>query len=339
MKQSMYPILMAALAAGFLGSRPAAGITQEGGPAAGRQDPAPPAARAGDAPGAEATHYRPAGPPDLVEAGPATLGVDEIIRGIAGNEAAWGGPKGWMVRYRHARERLNAPPGSLIEFPDHELVNARKGLWAFARVETSSLDSSHVVITRIYLWRDGKAIRKSLGVQDRSPPGEDVLAELSGYFWYNGAFFRDPWTDFPLPASVLEVRDAEAILPFLKAHEGSFRVRGELEVVGGVPCHVLEDPGKDVIWVAAKHGFMVARRIVFQPSGRRLYETKCSKFAEKAPGIWLPERVLMVTYPPDEGTPEAFRGLPMSVIINTLVEARFDVPDDLFKLPGDVVDK
>src|SRR3954467_15028365 len=75
----------------------------------------------------------------------ASLGIDGIIRGIEENQKAWKSQMSWMVRYTHMRERIQPPPGKMVEFPDVELVNARKGpaLYIFFSQPSSRPDSRH----------------------------------------------------------------------------------------------------------------------------------------------------------------------------------------------------
>ena len=70
----------------------------------------------------------------------------------------------------------------------------------------------------------------------------------------------------------------------------------ELEEVDEKPCHVLEWPEKDILYVDTEQGFNVRRRTLLQASGSMLGEFKASRFREYVCGIWLPERQISLAY-------------------------------------------
>jgi hypothetical protein len=275
------------------------------------------------------------------DAGPAKLGIDEIIRGIEANEKAWRGQKSWMVRYVHTRERIDPAPGMLVLYPDNRLTNARKGAWLFASEEQADGPAGTTITGRntwvlwkdgIYTERDQQNARIMDGKQVMADPGTLALQT----FYYPGALFRDFLSDtFAVPEAFFkESLEGALVLPrCLKADKAEYRIRKDLEVVDESPCHVIERAGKDVIWLDAQHGFNVRRRTFYWPSGGLGAEFKASGFAEKAPGIWLPARQVSIAFNPDTAPP-AYRGKVMFVLINRLEEAHFgDVPDSLFKIP------
>src|SRR5262245_19147610 len=273
-------------------------------------------------------------------AGPAKLGIDEIIQGIEANENAWRAQGSWMVRYTHSRERIDPEPGSLVLYPDNRLTNARKGRWLFAREEQDDGPRPTNISGRrtwvlwkdgIYIERDHQNARMMDGVQVMADPGALALQT----FYYPGALFRDFHSDtFAVPEAFFKESEAASVLPrCLKADKAEYRIRKDLEEVDGSPCHVFERAGKDVIWLDAEHGYNVRRRTLYWPSGAVCAEFKASGFAERAPGIWLPARQVSVAFNPDTAPP-AYRGKVMFVLINRLEEARFgDLPDSLFEVP------
>ena len=90
--------------------------------------------------------------------GPATLGLGDIIQGIAKNQELWRAQKGWVIRYTHSRERIDPPPGSLVLYGDNQVVNARKGPWAFLSEDQSmSGASGHAEGRRTWgLWKENQ---------------------------------------------------------------------------------------------------------------------------------------------------------------------------------------
>jgi hypothetical protein len=264
---------------------------------------------------------------------PARLGVAEIIQGVENNQKAWGGQKSWMVKYTHMRERIAPPPGKMVEFPDVELTNARRGKSIAIYHSQSLTDNRERKIQNWLLW-DGTCYteRNGLAAFKQNQPAQHLMS----YFWYPMTLMRDMISEsIPIPEEAF-TKDPELslMLPHcLKANLKSYAVRKELEDVDGVLCHVLERPGKDVLWIAADHGFNVARRTVFQPSGAVLFEFKANGFKEHAKGIWLPKRQISVAFNFDTD-PKEYRGRVRFVMINNLHDARFgDVPDSVFQVP------
>jgi hypothetical protein len=68
---------------------------------------------------------------------PATLSLDDIINGVEKNQEVWRAQKSCMVRYTHSRERIDPPPATFFSYGDDQVVNARKGLWAFLSEDQS----------------------------------------------------------------------------------------------------------------------------------------------------------------------------------------------------------
>lgn len=270
--------------------------------------------------------------------GPATLGVDDIIRGIEKNDEAWRKQKSWMVRYVHSREQIDPPPNTLVLYGDNQMVAARKGPWLFASEDQSIVDNPAKISGRKtwVLWRNGQYTQRDhddVTIRPEAPSLEGNLA-LS-VFYYPNTLMRDFLSDtFVLPDELLDSEEFGLALPrCLVKHRAEYRVREQLEEVDSFPCHVVERAGKDIIWIDNQHGFNIRRRRGFQPSGSILYEGKLSSFEEKAPGIWLPRRQVGVAFNPDT-SPEPCRGKVMRIVTNTLLEARFnDLPDTFFEIP------
>jgi hypothetical protein len=293
------------------------------------------------APGAAAqpiASVPPAASAEEAHAKAATLGVEQIIHGIEQNQAAWRGLKGWMVRYLHAREQIDPPPGMLVLYGDNRIVNARKGSWLFASEDqTSVANPAHITGRQTWvLWKDGQYTQRDHEtVTSRSGP-PDLAANLAlNVFYYPNSLFRDFLSDtFPLPAEFWQADEPSLTLPrCLSAHVKEYHVRKEREAVDSFPCHVLEWPGHDIIWIDDACGFSVRRRKFFLPSGSMAFEMKASGFEQKAPGIWIPARQTGITYNPDTCPPQ-YRGKIMRIATNSLIEARFgDVPDSLFQIP------
>jgi hypothetical protein len=263
------------------------------------------------------------------------VGVDGIIRGIEKDQENWRAQKSWMVRYTNARERIDPAPGHSVGYGDNQIINARKGPWAFVSEDQAASDG--VDGRRTWCsWKDNQYTdRNHLDVTIRDgQPGEGNM--FFNVWLYPMGLSRDSLSDtFAIPDEAY--RDPEGLwmeLPrCLKTYGEHYRVRKDMEDVDGFPCHVVEWAKKDIIWIDAAHGYHVRRRVGFQVSGDLLFQMKASRFKERAPGIWLPDRLTSLTYNLDRD-PKDYHGRVAYVMVNALHEARFgDVPDDLFVIP------
>jgi hypothetical protein len=263
---------------------------------------------------------------------PGTLGIDDIIRGIEENQKVWKSQTSWMVRYTHMRVRIQPPPGKMVEFPDVELVNARKGsaLYIFySQPRVGKPDEKH---ESWMLWKDGHYTeRTGQSAYKQDEPGPQIFS----YYWYPFGLSRDLFSDaIPIPEEAFNEPELSLLLPrCLKAEKEKYRVRKDLEEIDGGRCHVLERPGKDIIWIDAERGYNVRQRTLLQPSGNVLAEFKATEWTEKTKGIWLPRRQLSVAFNFD-ADPKEYRGKVRFVMTNKLLEARFnDLPDRFFEVP------
>ena len=264
--------------------------------------------------------------------GPATLGIDDIIRGIEANQKAWQSQTSWMVRYSNMRERVQPPPGKMVEFPDVELVNARKGPALYIFVCQPHVDTPDQKRERRMLWKDKHYTEGSGPIAYKQ---DEPAPQIFSYYWYPFGLFRDLLSDtIPTPEEAFSDPELSLVLPrCLQVNKGEYIVRKDLEEIDGGQCHVLERKGKDIIWIDAKRGFNVRRRTGIQPSGNILFEFKATGWVEKSKGIWLPRRQLSVAFNFD-ADPKEDRGKVRFVMTNTLLEARFnDLPDSFFEVP------
>ncbi len=268
----------------------------------------------------------------VLPAQPATLDLDALIKGIDSSDVFLT-QKSWMVRYVNARTRVHSPPKAMVEWPDAELVNARKGDWLFAHVRQPVTGRPNMILDHWMLLRDGKFTDR-LG--DSILPGNDPK-QMGSYFWYPNSLMRDGMVSLlKIPKiAYLLAPELSKILPWcLRANKAEYKVREQLEEIDGAQCHVVERPGHDVMWIDAQHGFQVRRRTLFQKSGQPLTEFRATDFRERAPGVWLPSRQLAVAFNFDSDPPE-YRGRVRFVLTNTLLEARFEeLPDEFFAVPA-----
>ena len=277
----------------------------------------------------------------------ATLDLAALIKGIEGSDV-WQTHKSWLVKYTNARTRIHPPPKAMVEWPDAELVNARKGDWLLAHVrqpainqpaldrpalDQPALDQPKGVVDHWMLWRDGKFTDR---IGSSVQTGQEPLP-MGSYFWYPNSLMREGLLGLLKVPKEAYASDPELsrFLPFcLRADQAAYQVRKELEEIDGALCHVVERPGHDILWIDAQHGFQLRRRTLFQKPGQLLSEFRATDVRERAPGVWLPTRQLAVAYNMESDPPE-YRGRVRFVLTNTLAEARFgELPDDLFVVPA-----
>ena len=216
---------------------------------------------------------------------PATLDLDALTKGVEGSDVLLT-HKSWMVRYTNARTRVHPPPKAMVEWPDAELVNARKGDWLFVHFRQAAIDRPNHVLDRWMVWRDGKFTER-LG--DGIVPGDDPK-QMASYFWYPNTLMRDGLVRLLKVPTIAYLLDPELskVLPWcLRANKAEYKVRAQLEEIDGAKCHVVERPGHDILWVDAKCGFQVRRRTLFQKSGQPLTEVRATASASALPA-WLP---------------------------------------------------
>jgi tetratricopeptide (TPR) repeat protein len=278
---------------------------------------------------------------------PATKDLDAICRGLDASAAAWKKQTRWMFRYVYSGVPIDPVPGTAGNTPPNEMINARNGEWLAGREAqfvTGRADANWR-LRRWHVWRDGKYTGGDVGWPIVT---EDRPDRLGNCLFFVTAFGLD---NLPVPLlesalrrdRELKVKLAPAkeaarklrpmfLLPqWLHENTAKYQVRAELEPIDGHLCHVVEWPGRDVVWVDAAAGFSVRRRIVRSPSGAVVVELSGWGYREMRPGVWIPLRFDSVNYNAEDA-PARYRGKVAKTINMTLLEARFgkDVPDELF---------
>jgi hypothetical protein len=70
-----------------------------------------------------------------------------------------------------------------------------------------------------------------------------------------------------------------------------YELRPQQELVDGHWCHVLENVGRDRLWVDCDRGGVVLKREVLIPSGAVLTRVRLKRLREHHPGLWVPGEV------------------------------------------------
>lgn len=72
-----------------------------------------------------------------------------------------------------------------------------------------------------------------------------------------------------------------------------YTLRERIETIDGIPCHVLEVPGVDVLWLSVDNPSCVIRRAVYNPDTRSIAsQFDMRGYSEVMAGIWMPARVV-----------------------------------------------
>lgn len=81
------------------------------------------------------------------------------------------------------------------------------------------------------------------------------------------------------------------------ARSGRYVVAQEMELRGGRWCHILEDPGRDRLWVDAGIGpAIVAREVSDRETGEAIQALEMGDFRDAGQGIWAPREIRNVVF-------------------------------------------
>lgn len=278
---------------------------------------------------------------------PATMTLDELVAGMEQTAARWASLSSWMVHYHHTRKMLTPLPGFGEDYPSNEMINARKGKWMYSwesqRLDLKLNPSAGPDDKSQYwiAWKGDVCV-------ERDDDQLSILPEPSSRayqtFFFTGWLGLDLQGDMEVRSGYLRKlfkgarpseREARVMLPgAIVRSKGEYKVRPQLEVVDGVPCHVVERAGYDVLWVDPSIGYLFRRRLYYDSPGRLAADLQHEEFREYAPGIWLPQRSKSQAYASERLNLPEYKGKPNALLQHTLVAARFnDLPDSYFNVP------
>jgi hypothetical protein len=237
------------------------------------------------------------------------------------------------------------PPGTLIDFPPVEKINARRGSWFYA-YENQGLArwanptsnpgrKSH----RWILFKDGISLERDDNHVSILPEPSSMAYQV---YYFTTWLFLDLQSDMEVKSDHLRRifksgrpsdMNSYLMLPrCLREHRDAYRIRPILEAVDGHPCHVLEWPDHDVIWIDPSIGCMARRRLLYRPVGHLGVDLTHSGFEEKAAGIWIPRSSKSISYNAEDSGD--YRTKVHSIGQNILIDAKVnDVPDSVFTVP------
>lgn len=249
----------------------------------------------------------------------------EAIRGVNDRISAW------FVEYGQVASNGAAPDGAI-----HRLVAARfpHDLYHWSTKGTSRVKwqddplQQRLVIAKDQMFWELPMKRffnrRSIAGHDELPGSmpNEVLWPVLGWW---------PFESWPTPK--LGGEHPYLLVDVAKSRE--YQLRQDQALCGGVPCHVLECPGRGTLWFDAnRDGCLMAREFYDKESGATIQHLAMSSHKELQPGIWCPMEFQNVVFDYKAPTEERRK--------RRLVDARFrvlnvklneDVPDELFEIP------
>jgi hypothetical protein len=280
-------------------------------------------------------------PPELSAAPPGELlTIDQLIEGMRTIDNAFAPPRCFRVQYTQHTVPFDAK-GNPIPARESTLKvdYARKGDMLYCLVNRKATSIPDLIPSELITWRDNVCTQR---IRDGVNVLPYLLPQGYAYFRYTENIFADCYrlleyrssTDRTHPYAKRPSDEFIHLLPrMVLENKKHYRLRPQLEDVDGAPCHVLEWPGRDQIWIDANHGFIVRYRKLFLAPDKPITEWYNRDLVEKQPGLWLPSHQETVRYAgPHE--PEEWQGKPWYKSTTTPRLISFaELSDDFFKVP------
>lgn len=268
------------------------------------------------------------------EAARTTISIDQVVTGMRTLSNAFAPPHTFRLAYRQEVDS-HRPDGSLSRSHWTEADYARKRGMIRVQVRQSAPSQPGEVISFTVFWKDGICAERR---RDGLTLMGFLAGQAMGYFFYTDALFIDAYHELDwgnaqrrkeaggrTPSEAMVV----ALPRMIEANRDKYRLLPVSEVVDGSPCHVLEWPGRDRVWVDPTHGFLMRKRQFFD-AGTLLAEWSNSDLRKCENGIWLPTN-LLETNRLGTGAPKEHQGKLRSTKRTTLQSIDFaDLPDTFF---------
>ncbi|MHC5544459.1 hypothetical protein ACYOEI_40030, partial [Singulisphaera rosea] len=218
----------------------------------------------------------------------ATSSLSQIEAGLARRKQALVDNKQWYASYRVSAENFTGD--MQFAWPWIDVVNGRKG----GRIFTYCSDPG---------FRGEAPLKRWCGYEDgvgviRTNMGVDITPGLNSWHlifnMYTDFLSINTYDGIELPevvtATQYNVKNEPWLPEAIGRNRGHYRVLPSTEVVDGRPCHVVEYPGFDKIWVDVERGCSVLRRetswYLDQPLRRRVENLDHIRIGPA--GVWLP---------------------------------------------------
>ena len=273
--------------------------------------------------------------PAAAEIRPANVTTAQVLKGLEDRNTT---VRTWCIEYEGTAKGLPFYVHRTLaaRFPDSCLYRGAKGPVEFEKPQDGVVNTS---------WRDH--------------PYQDWVLVTSTHNYWGRPWNRDfgEFTlarDAPLPAKM------RSELPFLALGWWTFQERPSPRLEGDIPrsipdiirsrrysvaaqqelrdgvwCHVLEDPGRDRIWIDCARPFaIVARAIADITTGAEIAQVEMSGHREDKPGIWVPREIHYIQFSYRASTSEDRRERLIDSRTRILdVRLNEDVDEGLFR-PG-----
>ncbi|SIO07618.1 hypothetical protein SAMN05444166_2325 [Singulisphaera sp. GP187] len=228
---------------------------------------------------------------------PATLSLEEILLGMDAHAAKVNDMPFWELIYDHERHYTNPLPQYAGYYPKLRITNAKSRDKLFLKKEYYDKQATVTAI-----WADGVSVVHEGRVRTITP---DLYVSFVEFFLITDAMFIDIYDKLefksPTMRQMLGTASPSEAKFFLLPREirydlAHYRIRPNLETIDGHECHVLEYPGKDVVWVDAGSDYIVLQRHNFQSPTTLLYSIQNLGYTEYRPGFWIPAKTIKRIY-------------------------------------------
>jgi hypothetical protein len=141
------------------------------------------------------------------------------------------------------------------------------------------------------------------------------------------------WTFQGRPSPQLEGGIPRSIPDIIRS--GRYAIAAQQERCDGVWCHVLEDPGRDRLWIDCARPFAIVAREVSDPTtGAAMARVEMTGHREEKPGVWVPREIHHIAFNYRAPTPEGWRERLVDSQVRILeVRLNEDVDAALFQPP------
>lgn len=272
---------------------------------------------------------------------PARLGVEQLVEGLSGFARHFDPTvSNYYVLFKEECEALDAS-GSVDPAKGYwtEYEVARKNGMAFVH-KVLKMAAEDSVEEEYIAWRDGITAKKRRDGVTLLP---NLMPECFNTCPYTQSLFVDCYRDMKFTSPTHQT-DPEIEGPsdemfytlprIVVENRAKYRVRPALELVDGHPCHVLEWPGRDVVWVDDQRGFVPLRRKFSLDEKHPAHEWFNRDLVRQSPGFWVPmsqvnNRYVFPDYPLDERPNSVKRRYTTRVLKIDFTER----PDEFFQVP------
>jgi hypothetical protein len=259
-------------------------------------------------------------PAAAAESRPATATTEQVLKGLENVNTA---VRAWCIEYEGDGPKLPyyVHRTLAVRFPDSCLYRGAKGPADSQDLEDGVARTSWrehpfqdwvLVTSNRNYW--GKPWDRELGefalARDAPLPAKmqsEVLFMALGW-----------WTFQDRPSPQLEGDIPRSIPDIVRSKR--YSVAAEQDMRDGIWCHVLQDPGRDRIWIDCARSFaIIARETSDITTGAPIAQVVMSGHREDKPGIWVPREIRNIQFNYHAPTPEGWR--------ERLIDARVRILD------------